>query len=63
MNDVDKIGFHSKEDAEAEIRRIIETNYNPVPIRNKKPSRAYFSHITKLWHITSNITITEYPKK
>lgn len=63
MNDTDKIAFDSKEDAEAEIRRIVETNYNCVPKRNKKPSRVYFSEISKKWHLTSNITITEYPKK
>lgn len=62
MSDIDKIGFESQEDAEAEIRRIIETAYNPVPKRNCKPTRCYYSEITKKWHLSSQPTIVEYPK-
>lgn len=63
MNDSEKISYDTYEEAFAELTRIINTNYNPVPKRNKKPSRVYFSEISKKWHLTSNITITEYPKK
>lgn len=60
MSDLDKKGFESQE--LAEIRRIIETNYNVCPLRNKKPSRVYYSEFTGLWHLTSSPTITEYKK-
>lgn len=58
--DTEKRGFESKELAEEEMRRIIETNYNPCPKRNKKPTRSYYSEITKLWHLTSAPNITIY---
>lgn len=63
MNDSEKIAYESYEEAFAELTRIINTNYNCVPKRNKKPSRVYFSEISKKWHLTSNPTIVEYPKK
>ncbi len=58
--DTDKRGFESKELADEELRRIIETNYNVC--KAVKPCRKYFSEITKLWHLTSKSSITEYKK-
>lgn len=60
MKDEDKIGYETRELAEAEIRRIVETNYNTC--KKVKPSRCYYSKITGLYHLTSKITITEYKK-
>ena len=62
MNDTEKIGFDSEELAREELFRIVNTNYNPCPKRNVKPTRCYYSEITKKWHLTSNPTIVEYPK-
>lgn len=58
--DTEKRGFENKELAEEELRRIIETTYNPCPKRNKKPTRIYYSEITKLWHLTSKPSIIVY---
>jgi hypothetical protein len=58
--DVDKIGFSTKELAEEELRRIIETNYNVC--KKVKPCRVYYSSITELYHLTSKATIVEYKK-
>lgn len=63
MNDSEKIAYDTYEEAFAELTRIINTNYNPVPKRNVKPSRVYLSPITKKWHLSSHPTIFEYPKK
>lgn len=63
MNDTEKIAYDTYEEAFADLTRIINTNYNPVPKRNVKPSRVYLSPITNKYHLTSNITIIEYPKK
>lgn len=60
--DSEKRGFESFEEASEELRRIIETNYNPCPARNRKPVRAYFSKITNLYHLTSKPIIVEYGK-
>jgi len=58
--DVDKRGFESKELADEELRRIIETNYNVC--KAVKPCRVYYSPVTNLWHLTSKSNITEYKK-
>ena len=56
--DSDKRGYTSYEEAFEELTRIINTNYNTI--KKKKPSRVYFSDITKLWHLTSSPTIKIY---
>jgi len=56
--DENKIGFATYELAREELERIINTNYNVC--KKKKPTRVYFSQITKLWHLTSSPTITIY---
>lgn len=58
--DTEKIGFESFELASAELKRIVESNYNPCPKRNRKPNRAYYSEITGLYHLTSKPIIVEY---
>lgn len=60
--DENKRGFETEELAREELIRIIETNYNPCPKRNTKPTRCYYSEHTKLWHLTSKATLTEYKK-
>ena len=55
MNDIEKIAYDTYEEAFVELTRIINTNYNPVPKRNVKPSRVYLSPITNKYHLTSNI--------
>lgn len=54
-----KICFDTEEEARQELVRIIETNYNPIPSRNKKPSRYYLCKCEK-WHLTSKSNITVY---
>jgi hypothetical protein len=56
--DSEKIGFNSYEEAREELERIINTNYNVCKM--KKPSRVYFSDITKLWHLTSSPNVKVY---
>jgi len=58
--DSEKRGFETFEEASEELRRIIETNYNPCPARNRKPSRIYYSEITGKYHLTSKASITIY---
>lgn len=58
--DIDKIGFSTEQEARDELIRIINTNYNVI--KKKKPSRVYFSDITKLYHLTSKPNVTEYKK-
>lgn len=58
MSDSDKVGFSTEQEARDEPVRIINTNYNTI--KKKKPSRVYFSEITKLWHLTSSPTIKIY---
>ena len=58
MDDKDKRGFSTEQEARDELVRIINTNYNTI--KKKKPSRVYFSEITKLWHLTSSPTIKIY---
>lgn len=47
-----KISYPDRESAVAELERIINTNYNPCPIRNKKPCRV-FQDKDGLWYLTS----------
>lgn len=56
--DVNKIGFLTEQEAREGLVRIIETNYNVC--KAKKPSRVYFSDITKLWHLTSSPNVKVY---
>jgi hypothetical protein len=58
--DLDKIGFLTQQEAGDELMRIIETNYNPCPIRNKKPCRIYFSPKLEKWFLTSKPKIVVY---
>jgi hypothetical protein len=58
MDDKEKRGFSTYEEAKDELTRIINTNYNTI--KKKKPSRVYFSDITKLWHLSSKPTIKIY---
>lgn len=51
--------FNTEEEARVELKRIIETPYNPVPIRNKKPSRYYLCDCG-FYHLTSSVNITKY---
>jgi hypothetical protein len=50
-NKKEKVKFSCREDAEVELRRIIETDYNPCPSRNKKPVRSY--EYKGEWYLTS----------
>ena len=59
MEDCTKRPFDTEEDARKELQRIIETPYNPVPSRNKKPSRFYLCECSK-WHLTSSIDVKKY---
>lgn len=54
-----KVAFSSAEEANEELKRIIETNYNPCVERNKKPCRFYLCQC-KAYHLTSKPKITEY---
>lgn len=56
--DSEKRGFETMEEAANELRRIIETNYNPC--KKVKPCRAYYSEITGKYHLTSKPTIKIY---
>ena len=56
--DTDKRGYNSYEKAFEELNRILNINYNVI--KKKKPSRVYFSDVTKLWHLTSSPTIKIY---
>lgn len=56
--DTQKRGFETKEEAEEELRRIVNTNYNPC--KKVKPCRCYYSDITKMWHLTSKTSIKIY---
>jgi hypothetical protein len=56
--DTNKRGYNSYEEAFEDLTRIINTNYNVC--KKKKPSRVYFSEITKLWHLSSSPTIKIY---
>lgn len=56
--DEEKIGYSSYEEARQELERIINTNYNTIT--KKKPSRAYLSPITGLWHLSSKPTVKVY---
>ena len=50
----EKVIFNTKEEAEQELRRIVEeTNYKPW--KDKKPCRAYqcIHHEEEVWHLTS----------
>jgi hypothetical protein len=58
--DENKRGFRTKLEAEVELRRILETNYNVC--KTVKPSRVYLSPITGLYYLTSKPTIQEYKK-
>ena len=57
---LNKRGFLTQEESENELRRIIETNYNCVPARNKKPVRTYFDKDLKMWYLTSQPKIVVY---
>jgi hypothetical protein len=56
--DEEKRGFLTEQEARDELIRIVNTNYNLY--KNKKPSRTYYSEITKLWHLSSKSTIKVY---
>lgn len=56
----EKVGFLTENEAREELFRIINTNYNCVPARNKKPSRYYYSEEKELWYLTSQPKIYSY---
>lgn len=60
MKECTKVSFATEEEARTELRRIIETDYNPCPKRNTKPSRSYKCQWCGNYHLTSQSTITTY---
>ncbi len=56
--DEEKIGFETYELAREELERIINTNYNVC--KKRKPTRIYYSEITKMYHLTSKINVKIY---
>lgn len=46
--------YETKEQADIELRRILETNYKPW--KTKKPTRIYFCDDCNSWHLTSKVT-------
>lgn len=56
--DEEKISFATEKEARDELFRIVNTNYNSIT--KKKPSRAYYSEITKQWHLSSSPTVKVY---
>lgn len=56
--DEEKRGFATEQEARDELIRIVNTNYNTIT--KKKPSRIYFSEITKQWHLSSSPTVKVY---
>lgn len=53
-----KISFSTREEAEKELRRIIDTPHKPWLKRNKKPSRVYEEN--GLWYLTSKIDVKQF---
>ncbi len=61
----EKISFNSAEEADKELRRILETQTKPWAERDKKPCRKYkcsYCSTTEkeVWHLTSAITTITY---
>jgi hypothetical protein len=56
----EKRGFDTQEEANTELRRIVETNYNTC--KTVKPCRAYFDRTTGQWYLTSQKKTTIYKK-
>jgi hypothetical protein len=56
--DEEKVGFESYELARQELERIVSTSYNVC--KKVKPTRIYFSDITKMYHLTSKISVKVY---
>lgn len=56
--DEEKVGYSTEQEARDELFRIVNTNFNTCKI--KKPSRLYYSEITKLWHLSSRPTVKIY---
>ena len=54
-----KVNFNTPEECTEEIKRIIETKYNPCAKRFKKPSRYYLCECG-YFHLTSSVKITKY---
>jgi len=54
-----KISFNTEQEASDELKRIVETVYNPIPIRNKKPSRYYLCECG-YYHLSSKPFVTTY---
>jgi hypothetical protein len=57
----EKRGFKTQEEANVELRRIVETNYNTC--KTVKPCRTYFDRTTNQWYLTSQKKTTIYKKK
>ena len=55
----DKVNFNTAEECAEEIKRIVETPYNPCPKRFKKPSRYYLCECG-YFHLSSKPFITIY---
>lgn len=61
----EKIGFSSKEEADVELKRILDTQQRPWTNRDTKPCRRYLCpHCSEdkkeVWHLTSKPTIITY---
>jgi hypothetical protein len=58
----EKIAFSNQEEAMSELRRIIDTNYQPWKKRHTKPNRVYQDPKNKMWYLTSKPNIIEYDR-